>query len=104
MFFEVNEIRKRFGGLVAVESVSFIVKQDEPTAGMTPMETRSTIDLIGRLRTSVTILLIEHDIDMILEVSDQIIVMQQGQILTEGSPEEVKANKDVRNAYFGEEV
>jgi branched-chain amino acid transport system ATP-binding protein len=41
---------------------------------------------------------------MILEVSDQIIVMQQGQILTEGSPEEVKANKDVRNAYFGEEV
>ena len=76
---------------------------DEPTAGMTPLETRSTIDLIKRLRTSVTILLIEHDIDMILEVSDRIIVMQLGQILAEGSPDEVKADKDVQKAYFGEE-
>ena len=77
---------------------------DEPTAGMTPLETRATIDLIERLRTNVTILLIEHDIDMILEVSDRIIVMQLGQILTEGSPDEVKADKDVQKAYFGEEV
>jgi len=88
---------------IALAAQPSMLLLDEPTAGMTPMETRLTIDLIGRLRASVTILLIEHDIDMILEVSDQIIVMQQGQILTEGSPDEVKANKDVQKAYFGEE-
>lgn len=77
---------------------------DEPTAGMTPAETRTTIDLIERLRKDVTIFLIEHDIDMLLEVSDRMIVMQQGQVLAEGTPDEVKSNEAVQKAYFGEEL
>jgi branched-chain amino acid transport system ATP-binding protein len=89
---------------IALAAQPAMLLLDEPTAGMTPMETRATIDLIGHLRASVTILLIEHDIDMVLELSDRIIVMQQGQILTEGSPDEVKADENVQKAYFGEEI
>jgi branched-chain amino acid transport system ATP-binding protein len=89
---------------IALAAQPAMLLLDEPTAGMTALETRTTIDLIGQLRTRVTILLIEHDVDMVLELSDRIIVMQQGQILTEGSPDEVKANADVQKAYFGEEI
>jgi branched-chain amino acid transport system ATP-binding protein len=77
---------------------------DEPTAGMTPKETRSTIELLKRLRQELTILLIEHDIDLVFEVSDRIIVMHQGRVLADGSPEEVRSNKQVQQAYFGEEA
>lgn len=77
---------------------------DEPTAGMTPMETRATIDLIKRLKGDVTILLIEHDIDLVFALSDRIIVMNYGSVLAEGLPEEVKANKEAQKAYLGEEI
>jgi branched-chain amino acid transport system ATP-binding protein len=77
---------------------------DEPTAGMTPMETRATIDLITRLKGKVTILLIEHDIDLVFALSDRIIVMNYGSVLAQGRPEEVKANEEAQKAYFGEEI
>ncbi len=77
---------------------------DEPTAGMTPMETRATIGLIKQLKGEVTILLIEHDIDLVFAVSDWILVMNQGLVLAQGSPGDVKANKEVQKAYFGEEL
>ncbi|MDD3846772.1 MAG: ABC transporter ATP-binding protein [Syntrophorhabdaceae bacterium] len=81
-----------------------LVLFDEPTAGMTPMETKATIDLINKLKGMVTIILIEHDINMVFAVSDRIIVMDQGGVLAEGLPEEVKANEAVKTAYFGEEI
>jgi branched-chain amino acid transport system ATP-binding protein len=81
-----------------------LILLDEPTAGMTPMETRATIDLINKLKGMVTIILIEHDINMVFAVSDRIIVMDQGKILAEGLPHEVKANEAVKTAYFGEEA
>lgn len=77
---------------------------DEPTAGMTPMETRATIDLVRRLKGEVTILLIEHDIDLVFALSDRIVVMNYGSVLAEGLPAEVKANQEAQKAYFGEEV
>lgn len=81
-----------------------LVLFDEPTAGMTPMETKATIDLINKLKGMVTIILIEHDINMVFAVSDRIIVMDQGGVLAEGLPGEVKANEAVKTAYFGEEI
>jgi branched-chain amino acid transport system ATP-binding protein len=81
-----------------------LVLFDEPTAGMTPMETRATIELINRIRGMVTILLIEHDINMVFAVSDRIMVMDQGGVLADGLPAEVKANEAVKTAYFGEEI
>ncbi len=77
---------------------------DEPTAGMTPMETRATIEMVKRLKGEITILLIEHDIDLVFALSDRIVVMNYGSVLAEGLPDEVKANQEAQKAYFGEEV
>lgn len=81
-----------------------LVLFDEPTAGMTPMETKATIELIHKLKGMVTIIIIEHDINMVFAVSDRIVVMDQGDLLADGLPEEVKANEAVKAAYFGEEM
>ncbi len=81
-----------------------LVLFDEPTAGMTPMETKATIELIHKLKGMVTIIIIEHDINMVFAVSDRIVVMDQGNLLADGLPEEVKANEAVKSAYFGEEM
>lgn len=89
---------------IALAANPSLVLFDEPTAGMTPMETKSTIELINRIRGMVTILLIEHDINMVFAVSDRIMVMNEGTVLAEGLPEEVKANAAVKTAYFGEEI
>ncbi len=81
-----------------------LVLFDEPTAGMTPMETKATINLINKLKGMVTIIIIEHDINMVFAVSDRIVVMDQGNVLADGLPQEVKANEAVKTAYFGEEI
>ena len=89
---------------IALASQPSMLLLDEPTAGMTPMETRASIELIKRLREKVTIILIEHDIDLVFEVSDRVMVMHQGSLLAEGTPAEVKGNKAVQVAYLGEEA
>ena len=89
---------------IALASRPTLLLLDEPTAGMTPSETNATIDLINELRKDLTIILIEHDIDMVFALSERIIVLHQGQVLAEGEPEEVRANPEVQAAYFGEDI
>jgi branched-chain amino acid transport system ATP-binding protein len=74
---------------------------DEPTQGMSPAETAEFDALIKSLAGRVTILLIEHDVDLVMSLSDHVIVMHQGEKLFEGSPEEVRASGRVREAYLG---
>jgi ABC-type branched-subunit amino acid transport system ATPase component len=76
---------------------------DEPTAGMNPRETRELTELIGRLRSErgYTIVLIEHDMQVVRDVSDRVIVLDHGVKLTEGSYEEISSNQDVIEAYLG---
>jgi branched-chain amino acid transport system ATP-binding protein len=76
---------------------------DEPTQGMSPSETAEFDALIKSLAGRVTILLIEHDIDLVMSLSDHVIVMHQGEKLFEGAPEEVRASQRVREAYLGVE-
>ncbi|WP_323172506.1 ABC transporter ATP-binding protein [Natrialba sp. PRR66] len=78
-----------------------LVLFDEPTAGMSVEETRETIDLLEAVLVDQTLLLIEHDIELVMELSDRITVLNGGQILAEGTPEEIAANQDVQNAYLG---
>ena len=75
---------------------------DEPTSGMSPLETQKTIKLIQDISTSITLLLIEHDMDVVMSVSDRIVVMHYGQVLAEGTPEFIEQNERVQEAYFGE--
>ncbi|MBD5657564.1 MAG: ABC transporter ATP-binding protein [Candidatus Eremiobacteraeota bacterium] len=74
---------------------------DEPLAGMSPTETHATVDLIQRISPGRTILLVEHDIDVIMQISESITVLQTGQILAVGTPQEIRANEAVQRAYLG---
>jgi branched-chain amino acid transport system ATP-binding protein len=74
---------------------------DEPTQGMSPIETAEIDALIKSLAGSVTVLLIEHDIDLVMSLSDHVIVMHQGRKLFEGRPEQVRGSPLVREAYLG---
>jgi branched-chain amino acid transport system ATP-binding protein len=68
---------------------------------MSPPETAAVDALIKSLAGRVTVLMIEHDIDLVMSISDHVIVMHQGQKLYEGPPDAVRANPTVREAYLG---
>jgi branched-chain amino acid transport system ATP-binding protein len=82
-----------------------LVLLDEPTAGMTPEETRRTTKLIKSLADSgdYTFLITEHDMDVVFDLADRILVMHRGEKLFAGTPAEVKSHPEVRRAYLGEE-
>jgi len=77
---------------------------DEATAGMARAETRSIIEMLRRLRTSrpdLTIVLVEHDMDLVFGVADRVIVLHHGEIVADGDPASVQANETVRSVYLG---
>ena len=79
-----------------------LVMLDEPTAGVNPALTESLLEHIRALNAQgVTIVFVEHNMDVVMDISDWVVVMAQGRILTEGPPEEVVANEDVIDAYLG---
>jgi len=77
---------------------------DEPAAGLNPRETDDLKTLIAELRDNhgLTVLLIEHDMKLVMSISDQIVVINQGRPLAAGTPDEIKQNPDVIKAYLGE--
>ncbi len=75
---------------------------DEPLAGMSPLETHATVELIKRIAPGRTIVLVEHDIDVVMQISSTITVFQTGTVLASGTPAEIRANETVQRAYLGE--
>ncbi len=76
---------------------------DEPTAGMSPEETKITLELMKKLsgNLGLTILFCEHDMGMVFSVADRIMVMRQGSTIIQANPDEVKNSKEVQKAYLG---
>jgi branched-chain amino acid transport system ATP-binding protein len=76
---------------------------DEPMAGMGPDESTRMFALLRELKRGLTILLIEHDMEAVFALADRITVLVYGRIIATGTPEEIRANADVRQAYLGEQ-
>jgi branched-chain amino acid transport system ATP-binding protein len=90
----------------AMATEPFILLLDEPAAGMNAQETQELDDLIIRIREEegISILLIEHDMKLVMSLSDRIYVVDYGKKIAEGSPEEIKNDPAVIKAYLGEEI
>jgi len=73
---------------------------DEPTAGMSAAETNEAKELIRRIAKNLTILIVEHDMEVVMELADRITVLHYGQILAEGTPEEIQENPKVLEVYL----
>ena len=90
----------------ALATDPFLLLLDEPAAGMNPQETHELDALIVRIRNEekVSILLIEHDMKLVMSISDRIYVVEYGKEIAQGTPREIKENKRVIEAYLGEET
>jgi branched-chain amino acid transport system ATP-binding protein len=106
-----NELAKNlpYGGQRRVEIARALAAEplllllDEPTAGMNPLETEQAIKLFRRIRDErgITVLLIEHDMRVVMNISERITVMDYGEKIAEGTPAEIRANPRVVEAYLG---
>ncbi len=74
---------------------------DEPTCGMSPAETERAVEKIQELALSIDIVIIEHDMEVVFEIAEDITVMAQGSVLASGGPEDISADERVREAYLG---
>lgn len=79
---------------------------DEPAAGMNPQETLELMEIINKIRSELkkTIFLIEHDMKLVMGISDRIVVFDYGKLIAEGTPDEIRKNPRVIEAYLGKEV
>jgi branched-chain amino acid transport system ATP-binding protein len=83
-----------------------LLLMDEPTAGMSPEERQLTRQRIKKLwnQYSLTLIFIEHDMDMVFGIAERIMVLNHGMLIADGTPETIRSNKEVITAYLGEEA
>ncbi len=81
-----------------------LLLMDEPTQGLSPEDTAAAVAVIRQIakERALTILLVEHDMDVVFNLADRISVLHLGQLIAEGTPAEIRANRDVQKAYLGE--
>lgn len=92
--------QRRLDLAIALATSPRLLLLDEPTAGMSPADTAATVDLVRELNRDVSILMIEHKMDVILNIADTITVLHQGETLFEGPPAEVKSHPKVQDVYL----
>ena len=85
---------------IALATEPTLLCLDEPTAGMSAAETHDTMELVRRIADKLTILIVEHDMDVVMELADRITVLHYGTILAEGTPEEIQQNPKVQEVYL----
>jgi branched-chain amino acid transport system ATP-binding protein len=88
---------------IALAAEPDLLLMDEPTAGMSPEETHATVDLIERVKEELglTFVLVEHDMEIVFSISDRIVVLNRGRVIAEGTPDEIRGDPEVQEAYLG---
>ena len=86
---------------IALASDPTLLLLDEPTAGMSPEETDSTMGLIRELAAGRTVVLVEHKMKLVMGISDRVTVLHQGSVLADGTPDEIRSNRLVQETYLG---
>jgi branched-chain amino acid transport system ATP-binding protein len=76
---------------------------DEPMAGLGPDESARMVAMLSELKRQYTILLVEHDMEAVFALADRVTVLVYGRVIASGSPAEIRANPEVREAYLGED-
>ena len=95
-----GEKRRLEIGLALANSPSLLLL-DEPLAGMSPRERVETVKLLKSISQGRTMIIIDHDMDSLFELVERVTVLQEGRVLVEGTPEEIKGNPTVQEAYLG---
>jgi branched-chain amino acid transport system ATP-binding protein len=95
--------QRRLGIAMALATDPDVLLLDEPTSGMSPGATTATADLIEDIRESLglSVVLIEHDMDVVLSISDRVTVLNQGRVIATGTPDEIREDEAVQEAYLG---
>jgi branched-chain amino acid transport system permease protein len=86
---------------LALATTPSLLLLDEPLAGMSPSERAETVQLLKSISRGRTMIVIDHDMDAIFELADRITVLHEGRVLIEGTPDEIKRNETVQEAYLG---
>jgi branched-chain amino acid transport system ATP-binding protein len=79
-----------------------LLLMDEPTAGMSPEETKVMMDLITALAAERTVILVEHKMKLVMSICQRLLVLHHGEFLAEGTPDDIRANDEVRRVYLGQ--
>nr|WP_245251920.1 ABC transporter ATP-binding protein [Paenibacillus sediminis] len=87
--------------MLAIATKPTILLLDEPTSGMSPAETIQTTKLIQKLPRTISLLVIEHDMEVVFSIADRITVLHHGEVFLSGKPEEIRNDQRVKDIYFG---
>jgi len=86
---------------VALGTDPTLLLLDEPTSGLSPGETRETVGLIKEIARGLSVILVEHKMKVVMDLSDKITVLHEGEVIARGNPQEIRANETVRRVYLG---
>ena len=87
---------------MALASEPTLLLMDEPTAGMSPEETKVMMDLIVQLAAERSVIIVEHKMKLVMGICERLLVLHHGEFLAEGTPDEIRANTEVRRVYLGQ--
>ena len=93
--------RRQLARALALGTQPKVLFLDEPCAGLSPSERQRIFAMVRGLPRDITVVMIEHDMDVALGIADRVTVMNRGQVMAEGTPEQIQADPHVRQVYFG---
>ena len=94
-------VQRQIEVAMAAATKPSVLLLDEPTSGLSPAETNEVAAFLGRLPEEMTLLIVEHDMDVLFGIADRVLVMDQGEVLADGTPQEIRDDEAVRQAYMG---